>query len=65
VKSFTPTARSQLKRLHKRGHCCLAVTQVDGLVLARSGFHHSIDYRSAMLFGKAHTVVHLGLAAKR
>ena len=115
MKSFTPTARSKLKRLHQRGHydkdtlyaildsgflchvgyaiggqpyvtptcywregdsvywhgssasrmlrhlekgmdCCLAVTHVDGLVLARSGFHHSIDYRSAMLFGKAHKV---------
>jgi hypothetical protein len=29
------------------------VTHLDGLVLARSGFHHSINYRSAMLFGRA------------
>jgi uncharacterized protein len=32
---------------------CLTVTHVDGLVLARSGFHHSINYRSVMLLGRA------------
>lgn len=32
---------------------CLAVSHVDGLVLARSGFHHSINYRSVMAFGTA------------
>ena len=31
----------------------VAVTHVDGLVLARSVFHHSINYRSAVLFGTA------------
>ena len=34
----------------------LTVTLIDGLVLARSGFNHSINYRSAMLFGKAEKV---------
>ena len=32
---------------------CMAITHFDGLVLARSAFHHSINYRSAMLFGEA------------
>ena len=32
---------------------CLTVTHVDGLVLARSAFHHSMNYRSAVLFGTA------------
>jgi nitroimidazol reductase NimA-like FMN-containing flavoprotein (pyridoxamine 5'-phosphate oxidase superfamily) len=32
---------------------CLTVTHVDGFVLARSGFNHSINYRSAMVFGTA------------
>ena len=32
---------------------CLTVTLVDALVLARSAFHHSVNYRSAMLFGRA------------
>ncbi len=31
---------------------CLTVTRLDGLVLARSGFEHSINHASAMLFGK-------------
>ena len=32
---------------------CLTVSLLDGLVLARSGFHHSANYRSAMIFGRA------------
>ncbi len=32
---------------------CLTVTVVDGLVLARSAFHHSMNYRSAVVFGRA------------
>ncbi|MCE9600326.1 MAG: pyridoxamine 5'-phosphate oxidase family protein [Spirochaetia bacterium] len=32
---------------------CLTVTLLDGLVLARSAFHHSVNYRSAMVFGRA------------
>ncbi|HVJ33712.1 MAG TPA: pyridoxamine 5'-phosphate oxidase family protein [Terriglobia bacterium] len=35
---------------------CVTVTQLDGLVLARSGFHHSLNYRSVMAFGAAHIV---------
>jgi nitroimidazol reductase NimA-like FMN-containing flavoprotein (pyridoxamine 5'-phosphate oxidase superfamily) len=31
---------------------CITVTLVDGLVLARSIFHHSVNYRSAVLFGR-------------
>jgi len=34
----------------------VTVTHLDGLVLARSGFHHSINYRSVMAFGRAHFV---------
>jgi nitroimidazol reductase NimA-like FMN-containing flavoprotein (pyridoxamine 5'-phosphate oxidase superfamily) len=32
---------------------CLTVTLVDGLVLARSVFHHSMNYRSVVIFGTA------------
>jgi uncharacterized protein len=32
---------------------CLTVTHVDGLVVARSGFHHSLNYRAVMAFGMA------------
>jgi uncharacterized protein len=35
---------------------CVCVTLLDGLVLARSGFHHSINYRSAVIFGAAREV---------
>ncbi|EQD24845.1 MAG: Flavin-nucleotide-binding protein-like protein [Leptospirillum sp. Group IV 'UBA BS'] len=35
-----------------KGHeICVNVTLLDGLVLARSVFHHSLNYRSALLFG--------------
>jgi uncharacterized protein len=35
---------------------CVTVTLVDGLVLARSAFHHSINYRSVVILGRARVV---------
>ncbi|MFF3727212.1 pyridoxamine 5'-phosphate oxidase family protein [Streptomyces erythrochromogenes] len=35
---------------------CVTVTHVDGLVLARSAFHHSLNYRSVVVHGTAHQV---------
>jgi nitroimidazol reductase NimA-like FMN-containing flavoprotein (pyridoxamine 5'-phosphate oxidase superfamily) len=35
---------------------CVTVTHLDGLVLARSGFNHSVNYRSVMVLGTAHLV---------
>jgi len=35
---------------------CVSVTHVDGLVLARSHFHHSMNYRSIVAFGRARLV---------
>ena len=35
---------------------CLAVTLIDGLVYARSQFHHSVNYRSVVAHGLAHLV---------
>jgi hypothetical protein len=35
---------------------CVTVTLVDGLVLARSAFHHSMNYRSVVVFGTASRV---------
>jgi nitroimidazol reductase NimA-like FMN-containing flavoprotein (pyridoxamine 5'-phosphate oxidase superfamily) len=35
---------------------CVTVTLVDGLVLARSAFHHSMNYRSAVVLGRARLV---------
>jgi uncharacterized protein len=36
--------------------CCVTVTHLDGLVLARSAFHSSMNYRSVMVFGSAMAV---------
>jgi nitroimidazol reductase NimA-like FMN-containing flavoprotein (pyridoxamine 5'-phosphate oxidase superfamily) len=38
---------------------CATVTLVDGLVLARSAFHHSMNYRSVVVFGQATPVTDL------
>ena len=35
---------------------CVTVTLIDGLVLARSAFHHSVNYRSVVIFGRAQLV---------
>ncbi|XUU60827.1 pyridoxamine 5'-phosphate oxidase family protein [Erythrobacter sp. HA6-11] len=35
---------------------CITITHWDGLVFARSAFHHSANYRSVMIFGKAQAV---------
>jgi nitroimidazol reductase NimA-like FMN-containing flavoprotein (pyridoxamine 5'-phosphate oxidase superfamily) len=35
---------------------CVTVSHIDGFVLARSGFHHSLNYRSVMAFGTAQIV---------
>ena len=48
------SARSRLLEEMARGApVCVTVTLVDGLVLARSTFHHSINYRSVVLYGRA------------
>lgn len=45
---------SRMLRALKTGFdVCVTVTLIDGLVLARSAFHHSMNYRSAVIFGKA------------
>lgn len=38
------------------GNLCVTVTHVDGIVLARSIFNHSINYRSAVLFGQGQLI---------
>ena len=41
-----------MKTLETGTDICLTVTLLDGLVLARSAFHHSMNYRSVVIFGK-------------
>ena len=48
----SPASR-MLKTLREGVGVCVTVTILDGLVLARSAFHHSVNYRSVVLFGKA------------
>ena len=50
------SASRMLRHLKGGTPACLTVSHLDGLVLARSGFHHSINYRSAMCFGTARVV---------
>jgi len=49
-------ASRMLRTLGEGIEVCVTVTFVDGLVLARSAFHHSMNYRSVVIFGRA-TVV--------
>jgi nitroimidazol reductase NimA-like FMN-containing flavoprotein (pyridoxamine 5'-phosphate oxidase superfamily) len=45
-----------MRTLPKVPTACLSVTLLDALVLARSAFHHSMNYRSVVAFGPVHTL---------
>jgi len=45
-----------LRSLQDGIEVCVTVTLLDGLVLARSAFHHSMNYKSVVIFGTATTV---------
>lgn len=48
------SAASRMLRSMAAGvEICVTVTLLDGLVLARTAFHHSFNYRSVMIFGRA------------
>lgn len=49
-------ASRMLRSLDQGIDVCLTVTLVDGFVLARSAFHHSMNYRSVVVLGKARLV---------
>lgn len=51
----SPASR-MLKSLQQGIEICVTVTLLDGLVLARSAMHHSMNYRSVVLFGTAELV---------
>ncbi|HBQ97814.1 MULTISPECIES: pyridoxamine 5'-phosphate oxidase family protein [unclassified Roseofilum] len=46
-------ASRMLKNLEQGIEICVSATILDGIVIARSLFHHSMNYRSVMLFGRA------------
>jgi nitroimidazol reductase NimA-like FMN-containing flavoprotein (pyridoxamine 5'-phosphate oxidase superfamily) len=50
------TTSRMLRHAESGGALSIAVTLVDGIVLARSVFHHSINYRSVVAFGHGHLV---------
>ncbi len=39
------------------GEACVTVTHVDGFVMARSAFHHSINFRSVIVYGRGEAIV--------
>lgn len=49
-------ASRMLKTLSAGVPVCVTVTHVDGLVMARSAFHHSVNYRSVVILGTARLV---------
>jgi nitroimidazol reductase NimA-like FMN-containing flavoprotein (pyridoxamine 5'-phosphate oxidase superfamily) len=50
-------ASRMLRSLEQGVPACVTVTLLDGLVLARSAFHHSMNYRSVVVLGTATAVV--------
>jgi hypothetical protein len=50
------TASRTLRGIEDGREVCVAATIVDGLVLARSAFHHSMNYRSAIVYGHPRAV---------
>ena len=50
------SASRMLGKLAEGVAACVTVTLIDGLVLARSAFHHSVNYRSVVLLGTARAV---------
>jgi len=49
-------ASRMLRAMSEGIDACVTVTLLDGLVLARSAFHHSMNYRSVVIFGRASVV---------
>jgi hypothetical protein len=47
------SASRMLRAMSDGIEVCVTVTLIDGLVLARSAFHHSVNYRSVVVFGVA------------
>jgi uncharacterized protein len=54
------SAASRTLREAQRSEICLTATLLDGVVLARSAFHHSVNYRSVVVFGQAERIEQSG-----
>ncbi|WMW79694.1 pyridoxamine 5'-phosphate oxidase family protein [Undibacterium cyanobacteriorum] len=49
-------ASRMMKQLQKGIQACVTITHIDGIVLARAAFNHSMNYRSAMIYGSFEVV---------
>ena len=49
-------ASRAMKAIASGADVCVTVTRTDGLVLARSAFHHSMNYRSVVILGKGRAI---------
>lgn len=47
---------ARIIKMNKSVPACLTVTHIDGLVVAHSAFHHSVNYRSAVIHGQLRDV---------
>jgi uncharacterized protein len=54
------TASRTLRAIADGCEVCVEITLLDGLVLARSAFHHSMNYRSVVIYGRAREVTDPG-----
>ncbi len=54
------SSASRALRSSEACRVCLTVTLMDGFVMARSAFHHSVNYRSAMILGTAQKIADPG-----
>jgi uncharacterized protein len=50
------SSASRMLETCEAAEVCVTVTIIDGMVVARAAFHHSCNYRSVMVFGRAHKV---------
>jgi nitroimidazol reductase NimA-like FMN-containing flavoprotein (pyridoxamine 5'-phosphate oxidase superfamily) len=58
------SAASRMLALGSKSQVCVTVTHSDGLVLTRSAFHHSVNYRSVVLLGEPEEVTDLAAREK-
>ena len=47
------TANRMMRAIRDTSEACVTITLLDGLVLARSAFHHSVNFRSVIIYGRA------------
>jgi nitroimidazol reductase NimA-like FMN-containing flavoprotein (pyridoxamine 5'-phosphate oxidase superfamily) len=59
------SSASRMLETCEEADVCLTVTIIDGFVLARSAFHHSANYRSVMVMGKARKITDIDEKRKR